>query len=82
MQMPSNLQAACEKLLFGSETLEFENMGLNLLVFNLKTRVSFNEELLLPSTQKLVSYLQDNQNLPKIQSAINKISELYQRSGE
>ncbi len=57
-------------------------MGLNLLVFNLKTRVSFNEELLLPSTQKLVSYLQDNQNLPKIQSAINKISELYQRSGE
>jgi hypothetical protein len=76
MQMPSNLQSACEKLLIGSETLEFENMGLNLLVFNLKNRVAFNEGLLIPSTQKLMNFLQDNESLPKIRSAISMISEL------
>lgn len=73
MPIPLRSDPVWQNLLNGTTTITFGYMGLNLMVFNLKTRVKRDPSQMDSAIDELIQFFQDHQSSPKIQEDITKL---------
>jgi len=76
MSIPAKDNDVWKRLITGTVEIKFEFMALNLLIYNLKNKVSKQPDQMDAAIDEFRSFFEANQALPKVQSAISKLEEL------
>jgi len=75
MSIPSRQSAIWKDLLSGTVEFKFDFMALNLLIFNLKSRVKRDPSTMESAIDECIAFFESNISLPKVQSAAKTLSE-------